>query len=165
MSWFKSRLKKTSQRIESIDDVQLRSDISQMLGLKTQPDEDITAESHHHEELAQSLYLEALRRRRTLRHRSSLSWILAAASIPIIFATAIWGISQNQKAKALAQQIELNRLEQQRLVDTNQNLQKAIQDAQLQLAKDYKQYPVLPLPDRKKSVNELDVLKVRNKSN
>jgi formamidopyrimidine-DNA glycosylase len=65
----------------------------------------------------------------------------------------------------LAQQIEQNRIEQKRLVDANQNLQRVIQDAQLQLAKDRQKYLVIPLPNRENSVNQMNTVKVRNKTN
>ncbi|MFM8987494.1 MAG: hypothetical protein ACKOGO_02365 [Holophagaceae bacterium] len=164
MLWFSSRFPKVP-KIEPLEDTQLRSDFAEMLGLKVLSEPTSIAESHRLQELAQSLYREALRRRRTLRQRSRLSWMLAAAALPIIFALGSWGITQHHKAKVLAQQIEQNRIEQKRLVDANQNLQRVIQDAQLQLAKDRQKYLVIPLPNRENSVNQMNTVKVRNKTN
>ena len=165
MSWFNTRLQTMSPRIEPLEDAQLRLDFGQMLGLKVPSEASVMAESHRLQNLAQDLYREALRRRRTLRQRSNLSWILAAAAIPVIFALGSWGMVQQKKAQVLAQQIEQNRSEQQRLVNANQNLQKVIDDAQLQLAKDRQKYPVIPLPNRENSVNQINTVKVRNKTN
>lgn len=165
MSWFNTRSPQRSPKIEPIEDIQLRSDLGQLLGLKSSSESLSAMQSHHLQDLAQSLYREALRRRRTLRGRSRLSWFLAAASLPIIFALSSWGITQQQKAQVLAKQIEQNRLEQQRLVNANQNLEKEIQDARLQLAKNRENYPVVALPNRKNEVNQINTVKVRNKNN
>lgn len=100
MSWFNTRLQTMSPRIEPLEDAQLRLDFGQMLGLKVPSEASVMAESHRLQNLAQDLYREALRRRRTLRQRSNLSWILAAAAIPVIFALGSWGMAQQKKHKS-----------------------------------------------------------------
>lgn len=148
---------------ESVEDAQLRTDIRSLLGLSeeqlNQRPSSISEELHL---LSQNLYQEAIRRKRTLMLSKKTNWWLAAAMIPLVCGFASWGYIQKQRTDQLAQQVKLQEAEQQRLLESNRQLQRNLQEMQAQSADPNKAYPVIPL-ERKLDPNaQMNSLKVRD---
>ncbi|MDR1841298.1 MAG: hypothetical protein LBQ86_05175 [Holophagales bacterium] len=110
MSWHD-----TTRIDESLEDRALRAELQTLLGLRPERPEQScsaapTAESiNDTTALAQSLYREAMRRRRTAAKAKPMVkrplFLLVAAAIPVFFTvTAIgaWGVKQKRRADALA---------------------------------------------------------------
>lgn len=96
-----------SRRFEPAEDVQLRAEMSDLLGFEPAPraDADPTPELVA---LAEELRKEALRRKRLERRRPSWG-MLAAAVLPLAVAAAglgVWGQGNRSKAEALATAVQ-----------------------------------------------------------
>ncbi|HEX4846209.1 MAG TPA: hypothetical protein VFV26_08320 [Geothrix sp.] len=97
-----------ARRFEPAEDVQLRAELRDLLGLgpvaakaSVAPDAELTA-------LAEDLRREAQRRRRTERKRPTWG-LLAAAALPLLAVLAglgTWGFQQKQRADGLALQAQ-----------------------------------------------------------
>jgi hypothetical protein len=93
---------------EPVEEIALRCEIQDMLGLAPTPRPNADA-SPEAVALAQSLYREAMRRRRTATVAKPFSkrpfFIIAAAALPVLFAVGAlgtWGVKQKRRADALA---------------------------------------------------------------
>ena len=110
-----------ARRFEPAEDVQLRSELRDLLGLgplaaptETQPTPELKA-------LADDLRREAQRRSRTERKRPTWG-LLAAAALPLLMALAglgTWGVQQKQRADELAVQAQRQEQELTRLATTH----------------------------------------------
>lgn len=106
-----------AQRFEPIEDVQLRAELRELLGLGASTQRAASPVTEELATLADDLRKEAQRRRRTERRRPSWG-LMAAAALPLLAALAglgTWGIQQKQRADTLAvhaqrQEAELNRI-------------------------------------------------------
>jgi hypothetical protein len=101
---------------ESAEDRELRLELCQLLGapapdfFEVQPTAEVIA-------LAEELRKEALRRRRTARHRPA-TWMLLAAGLPIALALTgltTWGVQQKHRADALAVAMQQQQVENRRM--------------------------------------------------
>ncbi|HJW09031.1 MAG TPA: hypothetical protein VJ483_05305 [Holophagaceae bacterium] len=99
------------RRFEPAEDVELRSELRELLGLgaepvSTLPDTEPTPELR---DLAEDLRREAERRRRTYPFRTRPSWkLLSAAALPFVLGLAgagAWGLQQKHRADDLAQAV------------------------------------------------------------
>jgi hypothetical protein len=116
MSWSDS-----ARRFEPAEDVQLRAELRDLLGLgpvaasrATEPTPELTA-------LADDLRREAQRRSRTQRKRPTWG-LLAAAALPLLIALAgfgTWGLQQKHRADELATQTQRQEQELTRLASTH----------------------------------------------
>lgn len=107
-----------ARRFEPAEDVQLRAELRDLLGLgpvaakaSAEPSAELAA-------LAEDLRREALRRRRTERRRPSWG-LMAAAALPLLAVLAglgTWGLHQKQRADDLAAQAQQQSQELTRLV-------------------------------------------------
>jgi hypothetical protein len=128
-----------AQRFEPAEDVQLRAELRELLGLGEIPQRAASPVTEALSSLADDLRKEAQRRRRTERHRPSWG-LLAAAALPLLAAMAglgTWGFQQKQRADSLAvhvqsQASELNRIAAANAADLARE-RKAKEDAQHQL--------------------------------
>jgi 2'-5' RNA ligase len=110
-----------ARRFEPAEDVQLRAELRDLLGLgpvmasaAVAPNAELTA-------LADDLRREAQRRSRTQRKRPTWG-ILAAAALPLLVALAglgSWGFQQKQRADGLAVQAQRQEQELTRLASTH----------------------------------------------
>lgn len=110
-----------ARRFEPAEDVQLRAELRDLLGLgpvaakaSAAPDPELTA-------LAEDLRREAQRRRRTERKRPTWG-LLAAAALPLLAVLAgmgTWGFQQKQRADGLALQAQHQEQELTRLAATH----------------------------------------------
>lgn len=97
-----------ARRFEPAEDVQLRAELRDLLGLGPVPAHAPAAATTELTALAEDLRREALRRQRTERKRPSWG-LLAAAALPILAALAgvgTWGYQQKQRADTLALQAQ-----------------------------------------------------------
>ena len=116
MSW-----SEPARRFEPIEDVQLRDELRDLLGLgpvnaaiSPEPSSELKA-------LADDLHREAQRRSRTERKRPSWG-LLAAAALPLLVALGgmgTWGLQQKQRADAFASQAQRQEQELTRLASTH----------------------------------------------
>jgi len=95
-----------SRHAESEEDRNLREELSELLGMpafgffEARPTPKMVA-------LAEDLRREALRRRRTARHRPV--WMLMAAALPLALTLSgmgFWGVMQKKRADALAETVQ-----------------------------------------------------------
>jgi len=110
-----------ARRFEPIEDVQLRDELRDLLGLgpvkavaSPEPSSELKA-------LADDLHREAQRRSRTERKRPSWG-LLAAAALPLLVALGgmgTWGLQQKQRADAFASQAQRQEQELTRLASTH----------------------------------------------
>jgi hypothetical protein len=110
-----------ARRFEPAEDVQLRAELRDLLGLgpvmapsATEPNAELTA-------LAEDLRREAQRRSRTQRKRPTWG-LLAAAALPLLAALAglgSWGFQQKQRADGLALQTQQQQQELTRIAATH----------------------------------------------
>lgn len=106
-----------ARRFEPAEDVQLRAELRDLLGLGPVAVSAPAAPSNELTALAEDLRREALRRRRTERKRPSWG-LLAAAALPLLAALAgmgTWGLQQKQRADGLALQAQQQSQELDRL--------------------------------------------------
>ncbi|MBI3131033.1 MAG: hypothetical protein HYZ13_06715 [Acidobacteria bacterium] len=92
-----------SRRFEPAEDLQLRAEMSELLGFEPAPRSE-TEPTNELVALAEELRKEALRRKRLERRRPSWG-MLAAAVLPLAVAAAglgVWGQGNRAKAEALA---------------------------------------------------------------
>lgn len=107
-----------ARRFEPAEDVQLRAELRDLLGLGPVEAKAAEAPSPELTALAEDLRREALRRRRTERKRPTWG-LLAAAALPLLAALAGlggWGFQQKQRADELALQALQQSQEMARLV-------------------------------------------------
>lgn len=110
-----------ARRFEPVEDVQLRAELRDLLGLgpvassrETAPTPELTA-------LANDLRREAQRRRRTERKRPTWG-MLAAAALPLLLALGglgSWGLHQKSRADELATQAQRQEAELTRMAATH----------------------------------------------
>ena len=106
-----------ARRFEPAEDVQLRAELRDLLGLGPMPQQVPAPVTRELASLAEDLRREALRRRRTERSRPSWG-LLAAAALPllaVLTGLGVWGVQQKQRADQLAlhaqrQEVELSRI-------------------------------------------------------
>jgi hypothetical protein len=95
-----------ARRFEPAEDVQLRAELRDLLGLGAQPESKAAEATPELLALADDLRREAQRRSRTQRKRPTWG-LLAAAALPVLAALAglsSWGFQQKQRADTLAVQ-------------------------------------------------------------
>jgi hypothetical protein len=131
-----------ARRFEPAEDVELRAELRDLLGLGPVPSARETAPTPELTALANDLRREAQRRRRTERKRPTWG-LLAAAALPLLATLAglgTWGFQQKTKADALAaqtqrQEVELARMTASHAMEVAQERQaKEAAQQQLQLA-------------------------------
>ena len=97
-----------ARRFEPAEDVQLRAELRDLLGLGAQPESKAIQATPELLALADDLRREAQRRSRTQRKRPTWG-LLAAAALPVLAALAglsSWGFQQKQRADTLAAQAQ-----------------------------------------------------------
>lgn len=164
-----------ARRFEPAEDVQLRAELRDLLGLGAAPAAKAAESTPELKALAQDLRREAQRRRRTERKRPTWG-LLAAAALPLLAALAglgTWGFQQKQRADGLAvqaqhQEQELARLAASHAAEVAQERQakEAVQQ-QLQLAskkggRKVEPYLVIPV-EKPLRYQEDDVQRVKQK--
>ncbi len=110
-----------ARRFEPAEDVELRADLRDLLGLGPAPATRETTPSPELAALAEDLRREAQRRRRTARRRPSWG-LLAAAALPLLAAVAglgTWGLQQKARADVLAAKAQTQETELSRLASTH----------------------------------------------
>lgn len=120
MSWLDER---NAQRNESEEDLALRSELQALMGLPKRSNFFDAKATPEQAALADELWREAERRRRTSRNKPS--WMLLAAGLPILLALGgltTWGLHQKHRADALAQHIEIKEQENQQLLAASESL-------------------------------------------
>lgn len=109
------------RRFEPAEDVQLRAELRDLLGLGPQDLAPAAPPSPELVALAEDLRREAWRRSRT-EHRRPTWGLLAAAALPLLAALTglgVWGHQQKQRADALALQAQRQEQELVRLASTH----------------------------------------------
>jgi hypothetical protein len=97
-----------ARRFEPAEDVQLRAELRDLLGLGVRAEAKVSEPTAELRALADDLRREAQRRSRTQRKRPTWG-LLAAAALPLLVALAglsTWGIQQKQRADGLALQAQ-----------------------------------------------------------
>lgn len=110
-----------ARRFEPAEDVQLRAELRDLLGLGPVAAHTPAAPTSELNALAEDLRREALRRRRTERKRPSWG-LLAAAALPILAALvgiSTWGFQQKHRADDLALQAQQQTQELRQLAATH----------------------------------------------
>jgi hypothetical protein len=110
-----------ARRFEAAEDVELRSELRDLLGLGPQASPKAVEPTPELKALADDLRREAQRRSRTERKRPSWG-LLAAAALPLLAALGglgTWGVHQKQRADGLAQQAQRQEQELNRLASTH----------------------------------------------
>jgi hypothetical protein len=110
-----------ARRFEPAEDVELRAELRDLLGLGPVPVAREIAPTPELAALAQDLRREAQRRSRTARRRPSWG-LLAAAALPLLAALAglgSWGFQQKSRADGLAAQAQRQESELTRLAATH----------------------------------------------
>lgn len=128
-----------ARRFEPAEDVQLRAELRELLGLGAPLPKAAAPVTEELTRLAEDLRREALRRRRTERHRPSWG-LVAAAALPLLAALAglgTWGVQQKHRADAMAGQVHQRDVEMASMAATHATElareRKAREDAQEQL--------------------------------
>ena len=149
-----------ARRFEPAEDVQLRAELRELLGLQPAPQRVAAPVTEELASLAEDLRKEALRRRRTERRRPSWG-LIAAAALPLLAALAglgTWGVQQKQRADGLAAHAQRQEAELSRIAAANAaelaRERKAKEEAQQQLqlvaqALPKKSLPYLVIPVNK----------------
>lgn len=141
-----------ARRFEPAEDVQLRAELRELLGLGEPVSRAAAPVTEELSQLAEDLRREALRRRRTERHRPSWG-LVAAAALPLLAVLAgmgTWGAQQKHRADAMAARAERQEAELTRLASANAaelaRERKAKEDAQQQLELVARNLPKKSLP-------------------
>jgi hypothetical protein len=106
-----------ARRFESVEDVQLRAELRDLLGLGSMATPRLAEPSPELKALANDLRREAQRRSRTERKRPTWG-LLAAAALPLVAALVglgSWGFQQKHRADDLTEQAQRQELELTRL--------------------------------------------------
>ena len=164
-----------TRRFEPAEDVQLRAELRDLLGLGPVPTAKAAEPTPELKALAEDLRREAQRRRRTERKRPSWG-LLAAAALPLLAALAglgTWGFQQKQRADGLAaqaqhQEQELTRLaashaaEVARERQAKEEVQQQLQLASRKAGRKAEPYLVIPV-EKPLKVQDGDYQRVKQK--
>ena len=141
-----------ARRFEPAEDVQLRAELRELLGLGAPVAQPVAPVTGELVQLAEDLRREALRRRRTERHRPSWG-LVAAAALPLVAALAglgTWGVQQKRRADTITAQAERQAAELNRMAAVNAaelaRERKAKEDVQQQLELVARNLPKRSLP-------------------
>ncbi len=141
-----------ARRFEPAEDVQLRAELRELLGLGAAPMRAAAPVTEELATLADDLRKEAQRRRRTERRRPSWG-LMAAAALPLLAALAglgTWGVQQKQRADTLAIHAQRQEAELSRIAAANSaelaRERKAKEEAQQQLQLVARAIPKRSLP-------------------